>query len=237
MPATSIRDLVVHDDDVVVGTHGRSFWILDDITPLRQLDAQVAGAPAHPLQAAGWPTACAGTSIPTRPCRRKSRPGKNPPDGAIIYYYLKANADRAGDPGDLRRDRQAGAPLFERRQAGAGQRKGTRRSDLLDPAAAGSSRQCRHAPLHLGPALPTPRGLATLVSDDGHLPRYAQRPNGAVGAARRIHGQANGQRSEFQPAADRQDGPARQNAGWRAGTPIRAGADEAGRALARRRQP
>src|SRR3954466_8786332 len=37
MPATSIRDLVIKDDDIVVGTHGRSFWILDDITSLRQL--------------------------------------------------------------------------------------------------------------------------------------------------------------------------------------------------------
>ncbi len=37
MPATSIRDLVIKDDDLVVGTHGRSFWILDDITPLRQM--------------------------------------------------------------------------------------------------------------------------------------------------------------------------------------------------------
>src|SRR5574338_47686 len=39
MPGTSIRDLVIKDDDVVVGTHGRSFWILDDITPLRQLSS------------------------------------------------------------------------------------------------------------------------------------------------------------------------------------------------------
>ena len=39
MPATSIRDFVIKDDDIVVGTHGRSFWILDDITPLRQLTA------------------------------------------------------------------------------------------------------------------------------------------------------------------------------------------------------
>ena len=39
MPATSIRDLVIKDDDLVVGTHGRSFWILDDITPLRQIAA------------------------------------------------------------------------------------------------------------------------------------------------------------------------------------------------------
>src|SRR6185436_11449037 len=37
MPATSIRDLVIKDDDVVIGTHGRSFWILDDVTVLRQL--------------------------------------------------------------------------------------------------------------------------------------------------------------------------------------------------------
>ena len=42
MPATSIRDLVIHDDDLVVGTHGRSFWILDDITPLRQIHAEMA---------------------------------------------------------------------------------------------------------------------------------------------------------------------------------------------------
>ena len=40
MPATSIRDLVIKDDDIVVGTHGRSFWILDDMTPLRQLTPQ-----------------------------------------------------------------------------------------------------------------------------------------------------------------------------------------------------
>src|SRR5205085_11258532 len=46
MPATSIRDLVVHGNDLVVGTHGRSFWILDDISPLRQLTGEVAKAEA-----------------------------------------------------------------------------------------------------------------------------------------------------------------------------------------------
>src|SRR5207247_2415405 len=50
MPATSIRDLVIHKDDVVVGTHGRSFWILDDITPLRQLTAKVAASDAFLFQ-------------------------------------------------------------------------------------------------------------------------------------------------------------------------------------------
>src|SRR5262249_9679194 len=47
MPATSIRDLVIHNDDVVVGTHGRSFWILDDITPLRQINERVAASDVH----------------------------------------------------------------------------------------------------------------------------------------------------------------------------------------------
>ena len=61
MPATSIRDLVVKDDDLVVGTHGRGFWILDDITPLRQIDAKSPAADAVPLQAAGRARACAGT--------------------------------------------------------------------------------------------------------------------------------------------------------------------------------
>src|SRR5207249_5120092 len=44
LPIASIRDLLIHGDDVVVATHGRGFWVLDDITPLRQLSSQVAVA-------------------------------------------------------------------------------------------------------------------------------------------------------------------------------------------------
>jgi hypothetical protein len=91
MPATSIRDLVIHEDDVVVGTHGRSFWILDDITPLRQLDAKVATAPAHLFkpQAAYRVRWNLNTDTPLPP---EEPGGKNPPDGAIINYYLKSAA-------------------------------------------------------------------------------------------------------------------------------------------------
>jgi photosystem II stability/assembly factor-like uncharacterized protein len=91
MPATSIRDLVIHDDDVVVGTHGRSFWILDDITPLRQLDAKVAAAPAHLFkpQAAYRVKWNVNKDTPLPP---EEPGGKNPPDGAIINYYLNADA-------------------------------------------------------------------------------------------------------------------------------------------------
>src|SRR5438874_7351030 len=46
MPATSIRDVIIKNDDLVAATHGRGFWILDDITPLRQLDAKVTASEA-----------------------------------------------------------------------------------------------------------------------------------------------------------------------------------------------
>jgi photosystem II stability/assembly factor-like uncharacterized protein len=86
MPATSIRDLVVHDSDVVVGTHGRGFWILDDISPLRQLAQQipVLFAPRTVYRF----NRNANTDTPLPP---EEPAGKNPPDGAIIYYYLSAD--------------------------------------------------------------------------------------------------------------------------------------------------
>ncbi|MEO8681485.1 MAG: glycoside hydrolase [Vicinamibacterales bacterium] len=91
MPATSVRDLVIKDDDLVIGTHGRSFWILDDITPLRQMAAATVAEDAHlfaPQEAwrFRWNK---NTDTPLPP---DEPAGKNPPDGAIIHYYLKAAA-------------------------------------------------------------------------------------------------------------------------------------------------
>jgi hypothetical protein len=91
MPATSIRDLVVHGDDLVVGTHGRSFWILDDITPLRQLDASVAAADAFLFepQTAYRVRRNLNTDTPLPP---EEPAGQNPPDGAVVNYYLKTDS-------------------------------------------------------------------------------------------------------------------------------------------------
>ncbi len=91
MPATSIRDLVLHEDDAVVGTHGRSFWILDDITPLRQLDARVAEEPVHLFrpQLARRVRWNMNDDTPLPP---EEPAGKNPPDGAILDYELKEAA-------------------------------------------------------------------------------------------------------------------------------------------------
>jgi photosystem II stability/assembly factor-like uncharacterized protein len=94
MPATSIRDLVVQRDDIVVGTHGRSFWILDDITPLRQMDASVAASDAFLFapQTAYRIQRNVNTDTPLPP---EEPAGQNPPDGAIINYYLKSDATDA----------------------------------------------------------------------------------------------------------------------------------------------
>ena len=87
MPATSIRDLVIHNDDLVVGTHGRAFWILDDITPLRQLSQQVATSSAYLFQPEVAYRIKRDTNTDT-PIPPDEPAGKNPPDGAIIDYYL-----------------------------------------------------------------------------------------------------------------------------------------------------
>jgi photosystem II stability/assembly factor-like uncharacterized protein len=90
MPATSIRDLVIKDDDIVIGTHGRSFWILDDITPLRQLSAQLASQSIilykpQDSYRVRW------SMYTDTPVPQEEPAGENPPDGAIIDYYLNGN--------------------------------------------------------------------------------------------------------------------------------------------------
>lgn len=89
MPATSIRDLVVHENDVVVGTHGRSFWILDDITPLRQLSAATVTSDVTLFAPAA--TYRVRRSVATDTPLPPDEPlAPNPPDGAVIDYHLKA---------------------------------------------------------------------------------------------------------------------------------------------------
>ena len=91
MPATSIRDLVIKDDDLVVGTHGRSFWILDDITPLRRIaPASIQeGVFLFPPQQAWRFRWNKNTDTPLPP---DEPAGQNPPDGAIVHYFLKSAA-------------------------------------------------------------------------------------------------------------------------------------------------
>lgn len=86
LPVSSIRDLIVKDDDLAVATHGRSFWILDDLSPLRQLSDEIAKSDVHlftpgpAVRLRGGGGGGAGRGALT---------GENPPVGAEIYYYLK----------------------------------------------------------------------------------------------------------------------------------------------------
>ncbi len=82
-----MRDLAIHGDDLIVATHGRSFWILDDITPLRQLNADIAKESAH-LFAPQEAIRFRWNRNPDTPLPPEFPAGKNPPDGAIIDYYL-----------------------------------------------------------------------------------------------------------------------------------------------------
>jgi len=90
LPRTSMRDLWIHDDDLVVATHGRAFWILDDIAPLREVSAALANSahlfapvPAYRVQRD------TNTDTPLPP---DEPAGANPPDGAIVDYFLPASS-------------------------------------------------------------------------------------------------------------------------------------------------
>jgi len=91
MPVVSIHDLAIEQDDLVAATYGRSFWILDDITPLRQMDGRTAssGAQLFAPRAAIRVRRDENQDTPLPP---EVPAGKNPPDGAILNYVLPANS-------------------------------------------------------------------------------------------------------------------------------------------------
>jgi len=85
MPATSIRDLTLHGDDLIAGTHGRGFWVLDDVEPLRQIGAASLLKPQTAIRYR-WNK---NTDTPLPP---DEPAGENPPDGAVIDYVLPSPA-------------------------------------------------------------------------------------------------------------------------------------------------
>ena len=87
LPVAPIHDMVIHGNDLSVATHGRAFWILDDISPVRQADASIVSKDSHffaPAIAIRTRTGHIG--------RRRYAIGENPLGGAILYYYLKEEA-------------------------------------------------------------------------------------------------------------------------------------------------
>ena len=82
LPRASVRDLAVHGSDLIAATHGRAMWVLDDISPLRELTEPTRGADVH-LFAPDTAIRFAGGHVAT------TAAGENPPDGVVVDYWLK----------------------------------------------------------------------------------------------------------------------------------------------------
>jgi photosystem II stability/assembly factor-like uncharacterized protein len=91
LPVTSVRDLTIHGDDLIIATHGRSFWILDDITPLRQA-SEAAKANAFWLYHPATAFRVDNDSFVGTPLPPEEPTAENPPAGAIVDYFLKSSA-------------------------------------------------------------------------------------------------------------------------------------------------
>ena len=144
MSMTSVRDLVLHDDDIVVGTHGRSFWILTTCRFLRKLRCQRVG-----FRRRGSLSAARDLSVPAEQEHRHAAPargagGEESSDGAIIYYFLKRIRSGPVTLEILRRRREARAALLQcRRHPTPFRAISTSRPTGCEAASALSPRQAR----------------------------------------------------------------------------------------------
>jgi hypothetical protein len=137
LPVVPIHDMVVKENDLVAGTHGRSFWILDDLTPLHQITDRVEKSdfflfkPRDAYRMGGWG-------------RPQANVGQNPPSGSVIYYYFK---EKPGEEVSLEfMDREDNLIKKYTRKAGEDARAG--RFGMQFPVEAGMNRfiwNMRHA--------------------------------------------------------------------------------------------
>ncbi len=91
LPVTSMRDMEIYENDLILATHGRGFWIIDDISPLRQVDDTIANADAYLFKPGVTVSITEGGDDGT-PLQKDEPQVPNPPDGAAIDYYLKSPA-------------------------------------------------------------------------------------------------------------------------------------------------
>jgi photosystem II stability/assembly factor-like uncharacterized protein len=87
LPMSPVNDLIVKNNDLVVATHGRAFWILDDISPLEQYNDSIPQQEAHLFT----PEVTSHTVFRGSFFAEQGNVGKNPPGGAVIYYWLKTS--------------------------------------------------------------------------------------------------------------------------------------------------
>jgi hypothetical protein len=92
LPPASMRDLAIHRNDLIVATHGRGFWVLDNMSALRQLSVSIANSSAHLFAPASVVQLIPSADFVGTPIPRDEPIAENSPTGAIIDYYLTTNA-------------------------------------------------------------------------------------------------------------------------------------------------
>ena len=194
LPSTSMRDLEVRDTDLIIATHGRGFWVLDDISVLRQLNPAMTTAAAVLFKPADAIAVVQGDDNGT-PWQKDEPQAENAPVGAAIDYYVRTR-ERPRARRDPRRRRTRGPDGFERRSraaaAAAAERVGPLAAEAEHPV-----RRGRPASLGLGPAADTGAG--------GWTRRRRRRPTPAADAHRHVHRETDGERPDLQPAPDREE--------------------------------
>ena len=91
LPASPVHDLVIKDNDLIVATHGRSFWVLDNFSPLRELNVNLASQSAHLFTPPDAVRLRRSVNNDT-PLPPEEPQGQNPPAGAIIDYWLSSDS-------------------------------------------------------------------------------------------------------------------------------------------------
>ena len=175
MPASSVRDLVIHDDDLVVGTHGRSIWILDGITPLRELAEAARAKPAFLFTPPHRNARAMEHVFRYAACRPRNRPVRTRRTAPILDYYLPAASERR-DARDRRRSRPHRPALLEPRRAGAYRSVDVAVPDLLAPSAADAFERPWSSPFRVGPALSAAQRSEARAVDCRHLPQHRLEP-------------------------------------------------------------
>jgi photosystem II stability/assembly factor-like uncharacterized protein len=212
MPASSVRDLVIKDDDLVVGTHGRGIWILDDITPLRQIGPQTAQQDAVLFAPT---TACALEHEHRHAAAARRADDAESARGRDHQLLPEGRGERPGDARDPRW-REGHSQVHERRRGAPSEQRDDDAAALLVPRADGALDGSRHASLHVGRAPAAggwrePRGRPHAADCRGAA-QHGAGADDAVGEPGQLYRSPHGERQELHAADRREGGSAREDA-------------------------
>ena len=199
LPRAPIHDLVVHDNDLIVATHGRSFWVLDDLSPLRQGDSGDEPSGTWLLKPSSTIRIRRSVNTDT-PLPPETPMGQNPPDGAVIDYRL--DAEPTGEV-SLEILDASGALVrrFSTRDPQPPAAASTQFPESWISIAAAADRASRHEPVRLGSPLSKPAGASSGVHDCRAAGCHSGTPARAASTSGHVHGQVDGGRPRLNSVA------------------------------------